>query len=1105
MSLSKRAVSKPTTVLILFVILTALGIYSTTKLPLDLLPDMELPYIAISTSYTNAGPEEVERSVSRPIESSISSVTGLKNMQSLSSTGSSLVLLELNYGTNLDAATNEIRDKLDLVKGYLPDDTGTPLILKMDPSMMPIMQYVVSGNRTPEELRLYAEDIIQPRLEQIDGVASASISGGREKAIVVDIPRDRLEAYSLTITQIAQMIGAQNVQGSGGSISEGDKTYSITTSGEYTSLDDIRNTVIAYKSSPVSGGTPQVRKILLRDIADVYEGYKDVSSLAYMNGTPCVIVSIQKQSGKNSVQTAASVRNQVSSIEKLLPADVKLSEEMNTTDIIETSIKNIVSSALSGALLAIIVLFIFLRSIKSTIIIGITIPVSLIITLGLMKFTGFSLNMMTLAGLSLGVGMLVDNSIVILENIYSYRAKGAKPSVAAVLGSQEMIMAITASTLTTICVFLPLVMYSNELGMVGQIFKGLTFTVVFSLVCSLAVAVVLVPVLSSKYLKLENIAGRKRTGFVGAVDCAMTRFFERVDKLYARAVRGVLHHKVITIGIIVALLVASLVMIPVIGFIYMPEQGADSVSVSLEMPKGTRLETTDSVVRHLEALVRQDVKGVKSTTVSVGGGSMMGLGGSNTNTASLYITLYPLAEREEGWDSDETAKVKIRKYFDQFPGAVLSFGSSGFSMGGSDIDVVIKSNSMEQLRKAADDIVAALGEHTGEYLTEVSSNLEDGLPEVEIVIDRNKLQDLGLNIYSVSNEIKANVNGTTASRYRDGGNEIDITVQLAEDDRTRLLDLEQIFVTNSQGQRIPLSSFASYEESESPVTIIRENQMRTIHVTAKKQNWRQATTQVQTVVEKAIRENVVLGDDVRVSYGGSFENLQEGLTQFAVIILMAVILVFAVMASQFESFLDPFIVLFTIPLSVIGIVAIYLMTGSPLNMITAVGALVLVGIIVNNGIVLVDYTNLLRKRGYALEDACIKAAQNRLRPILMTTLTTVLGLVPMAFFPGEGSEMTQPIGQTVLGGLTFGTLMTLFLMPTLYYVFNRFREKRQAKKLLKKQLRAERKSAKAAGGDGKQAGANGNNAAVLSASGTRKPVSGPSAYGTVSMEDFDDE
>ncbi len=1066
MSLSKLAVSKPTTVLIIFAVLTALGIYSTTELPIDLLPDMELPYLAISTSYANAGPEEVERSVTRPLESAISSVSGLDTMQSTSSSGSSLIVLAFNFGTNLDTATNEVRDKIDLVKSLLPADAGTPLIIRADPSMMPIMSYVLSGNRTPEELRQYAEDVVQPRLEQVDGVASASISGGREKAIIIDIPRDRLEAYSLTITQIAQMVGAQNVQGSGGTISEDDTTYSITTSGEYLSLDDIRNTVVAYKASGSygMGAAPTVSKILLRDIADVYEGYKPVSSLAYLNGNPCVILSIQKQSGKNSVQAAQQVRQQVQEIQTLLPADVKLTEEMNTTDIIEISIDNIVSSVVSGAILAVLVLLVFLRSIKSTIIISLTIPISLVITLGVMKFTGFTLNLMTLAGLSLGVGMLVDNSIVILENIYTYRSKGAKPKAAAILGSQEMIMAIMASTLTTICVFLPMIMYSNELELVGEIFSGLTFTVVFSLICSLVVAIILVPVLASKYLKLENLANRQLTGIAGRFDRAIGGFFERLDNGYANCVRWVLHHKLLLLGTILVLLVASIAMIPVVGFINMPEQASNTISVSLEMPKGTRLETTDQVIRQLDNMVQQNIKGIKSTTMSVGGAaSMMGLGGSATNSASLSITLYPQAERQPGWDTTDEATAKVRGFFSQFPGAEFSISSSSMmALTGSDVDVVIKSNSMEQLQAAANDIVNALETYNSDSLTEVTSSLEDGLPQIDIVIDRNKLQELGLNIYSVSNEIKANVNGATASRYRDGGSEIDILVQLSEDDRSRVLDLEQIFVTNSTGQRIPLASFASYQEGTSPVSIVRENQMRTIHITAKKTDWRQSAESVQRQVERTIQEHVVLGDDVKLSYGGGYESLQKNLRMFAIIIFMAVILVFAVMASQFESFLDPFIVLFTIPLSIIGIVAIYLAVGSPLNIITAVGALVLVGVVVNNGIVLVDFTNLLRKREYSLEDACVEAARSRLRPILMTTLTTVLGLLPMAFFPGEGSEMTQPIGQTVLGGLTFSTTMTLFLMPVLYYIFNRYREKRAVKKELRRQKRAEKKAIKIA-------------------------------------------
>ena len=1051
MTLSKLAVGKPTTVLLISIILTALGIYSALKLPIDLYPDMELPYMIVSSSYPNAGPEEVERSLTRPLESAVSSVTGLKNFSSTSSFGSSLIMIELNYGTNLDAAANEIRDRLELIKNVLPSDATSPTIIKADPSMIPIMSLVVTGSRTPEELHRYATDIIQPRLEQVDGVASANVSGGRERAIRIEIPRDRLEAYSLTIGQVVQMLGTQNVQTGGGRITEGDLNYTVMTSGQYASLDDIRNTVISYKTTDTSAGTiPELRTVRVRDIADVYDGFKPETSLAYMNGVPSVMLTVQKQSGKNSVQTTRRVREQMKTIEKTLPADVEIVETMNTSDIIESSISQVRNSAIQGALLAVLVLFLFLRSLKSTAIIGITIPVSLIVTLGIMYFMGFTLNLMTLSGLALGVGMLVDNSIVILENIYSYRERGAKAVPAAVLGSQEMITAITASTLTTICVFLPLVMYSSELGVLAQIFNSLTFTIVISLLCSLVIAVVLVPVLASKYLKLER-GNANRLGPLSFIDGVLANFFTKMDNAYAGAVKKVLKHKALFLIVLAGLFVGSVIMIPIVGFVFMPTQTGDSVAIKLEMPKGTRLEATESVVRQMEEIAMRELKGVKTTTVSVGGGDFFSFQAAQANSATLNIKLSPFAERKPGDDTDITAKEKMRAYFNRFPGAVFSFQTNNsMNVSGGGVDVIISSDDLDKARTTANAIVALLNEKAADYINEPASDLQDGLPRLNIRVNREKMYNLGLNIYSVSNEIKANVNGQTAGRYSTGGEEVDILVTLNEKDREKRSDLESIFVTNANGKRIPLASFAEWEEGTSPVSINRENQRRTIHVKAQPV-FGKPITEVQRAVERIILENIPADDGVRITYGGDYKELMNALKQLAIIIFMAVILVFAVMASQFESFSDPFIIIFTIPLSLIGIVALYLICRSVFNALTVVGLLILVGVIVNNGIVLVDYTNLLRKRGLALEEACVEAARSRLRPILMTTLTTVFGLIPMAFGAGEGAEMVQPIGQTVLGGLSFGTLMTLFLMPVLYYIFNGRREKRLAKKLARKQ------------------------------------------------------
>ncbi|MFI3256919.1 MAG: efflux RND transporter permease subunit, partial [Spirochaetales bacterium] len=801
---------------------------------------------------------------------------------------------------------------------------------------------------------------------------------------------------------------------------------------------------------------PEVHAILLRVIADVYEGYADQTSLAFLNGEPAVMLSVQKQSGKNSLQTAQAIFNQIPSIESILPADIKIEVGSDTTEIIQTSINQVASSAIQGAFLAVLVLFLFLRSFKSTAIIAITIPTSLVITLGIMYFAGLTLNLMTLAGLALGVGMLVDNSVVILENIYSYRERGTKATVAAILGSQEMTSAIVSSTLTTICVFLPLVMFSSELEIIGQLFSGLTFTIVFSLLCSLAVAIIFVPVLASKYLKLERMAEMRRVGLFGKFDRALERFFTGLENLYARAVKRVLRRKALFIIMIILLFVGSLMLIPVIGFEFMPSEASNTVTLNLEMPKGTKIDVTEEVIRQMEILAAQELQGVQMMSVSVGSSGSMTSGGTSTNTATLQIELYPYAQRLDGYDNDTTAKAKLRKYFARFPGADFSFSdSSVMSMGSSGVDIIIKSDDLDLLQSTADQIAQLLSEKAGNYITEVTSDLEDGLPQINVSVDRNRLYAFGLNVYSVVNELRANINGQTAGLYSDNGTDIDIVVGLADDDLTKLSDIDQIFVNNNNGVRIPLSNFAAWEESTSPVAINRENQMRTVHVTASTVPGI-SVTEIQNAVEAIIQQNIPYDDRVTIEYGGDAVELMANLQIFGAIIIMSIILVFSVMASQFESFLDPFIIIFSIPLSVIGIVAVYLMTGAMLNTISAVGLLILVGVIVNNGIVLIDYMNLLRKRGYDIYEACVNAAQSRLRPILMTTLTTVLALVPMAFFPGEGSEMVQPIGQTVLGGLSFGTLMTLFLMPVLYYIFKTSREKRLERRAIRKEKRLKR-------------------------------------------------
>ncbi|GHV83257.1 multidrug ABC transporter [Spirochaetia bacterium] len=1055
MSLARNIVSRPITMMIIFILLVGLGGFAFVNLSIDLMPDVSFPYLMVQTTYSGAGPEEVERTVSRPLEAALVSVSGLKKVSSTSSKGSSMVTMEFNYGTDLADAANFVRDALDRVKRYLPTDADTPTIFKFDPSMIPIMGIMVSSdNRSTEEIRQLATDMIVPRLEQIPGVATSNISGGREKQVRIEIDASRLAAYGLTVTQLQSMLASQNMQVSAGSITENGLSYILTTMGEYTAISQVLNTVIYYAGGGlVNGKVEQPVEIFVRDIADVFWGYKDQESSVYINDDEAIQLTIQKQSGKNSVKVAKSVRDRLVRMKNEVPADIKMTEIFNTTDEIEDSISNVASTAVSGGLLAILIIFIFLRQIKPTIIIGISIPVSIVITMMCMYFFGLTLNLMTLAGLFLGIGMLVDNSIVILENIYHYREKGAKLKPAAVLGTQEMIVAIACSTLTSICVFLPMVMFKGLLEMAGEMFAGLAFTVVFSLSISLLVAIFLVPVLSSHFLPLITRKQMPLTGPLSVVDNWFAAALKSMEAGYKRIVAWVLRHKLIVVLVLLFLFVGSVFMIPKIGYVFMPEEAADSVTLSVTLPLGTPLRETEATMRRIEDIAKKELQknGIAAydrLIMNSGGGGGMMSRSSSSNSGSLRINL--LDFDKQVMDADEV-KSKLRPYFNQFPGVRFNFSSGGFGggMGGNPVDIVIRADDLVKGKLIADKIADLLKERLPE-VTEPTVSLNDGLPQIEIELDRDRMYALGLNAVTIGNEIKAAVDGVTASRFKESGTDYDMVLVFKEADRNSRPALDQIFVRSVTGQRIPLSNFAKYKEGTGPMTISREDQSRVIHVTAGKAP-NASLNDLEAKVTALITAEIPAEDDVIIMFQGDNADMMKMMTNFSLVMIVAIALVFGVMASLFESFRDPFIIILTIPLSFIGIVAIYWMTNDKFNILTVVGLLVLVGVIVNNGIVLVDYTNLLRKRGYSLHDACIEAAGNRLRPIIMSTLTTVIGLAPMAFAPGKGSEMVGPIGKTVFGGLTFGTIMTLFLMPAVYAVINKNDDARRARAIARRE------------------------------------------------------
>ena len=1019
MSVSRQTLNHPVLALIVFTLLGFVGIFTVKNVAIGLFPEVDSPYIMISTTYTNAGPESVEKTVTKVLESSLVSVSGLKNLTSTSSEGSSRISLEFNYGTNIDEAVNDVRDKLDRVSRSLPDNAGSPTIFKMDANSMPILRIAVKGNRSASDLKQLAEDNIVDILEQADGVAQASVYGGRTKIVRVELEQNRLAAYGLTVSTVSSALAKQNLELGGGKMNEGQRDYVVRTTGEFSSIDEINNAVI----TSING-----YDVKLSDLGKAFFGYEDVSSEVYINGEPGVYVSVTKQSGSNSVTVANNVYGKMSELESLLPSDISMTILQDDTDSIRETINTLVESAVEGLILAVIVLFVFLQNFKSTIIIGISIPLSIIITLLAMSFAGITLNMMTMTGLILGVGMIVDASIVMIDNIYSYRMRGAKPKIAAILGSQEMISSVISGNLTTICVFVPFLLYMKELGMMGQMFKGIIFTIVIALLSSLLVAIFLVPVLAGVFLPLTNRAEKPvKSKFFKVLYGAFEKAIQAVTNVYEKLLKAALEYRAVTLVIAVALLIVAVALIPTMRVNMMPNGNDDSVTLNITMPIGTPLKDTKTVALEFEKIIKDEIKGYKYLTTTVGSGGR-GAGSSATYKANIQIRL---PESSAQIDDAQTIQQKLRAHFNDFAGASFSFnaGMRG-QMTGDDLDIAIRSDDLDAALDVADKIKAVM--ESIPDIGEPSIDTERGLPQVEVDIDRDRAYAFGVDVTSVAREINYAINGVTSTEYRENGKEYDVVVMYKPEDRKNVVDLESMYVNGTNG-KVAVSNFATLKRGLGPVSIRRENQTRIVHVTASIVSEKNANL-VEDSIREGIANSFIIPEGVTVSYEGSWADVSDQMKTYSAIIVLAIILVFGVMAATYESFKAPLINLATIPFMIIGVVFLYKIINQPLSMMSMVGLIMLVGIVVNNGIILVDYTNLLRARDIPLMEACLQAGVSRLRPVLMTTLTTILGMIPMCFATEGMAGMVQPIGIAVVGGLTSSTFVTLLVIPVLYSI-----------------------------------------------------------------------
>ena len=1011
MSIARKNLEHPVLVLIVFALLAAVGLFTLKNVALGLFPDIDSPYVMVSATYANAGPESVEKTVTEILEGALISVNGLKNLYSTSTESGSSIQLEFNYGIDIESAVNDIRDKLGRVQRQLPDDVDSPTIFRFNGDSKPIMRIAVRGNRSLSDIKEIAEDTISDIFEQADGVAEASVMGGKTKIVRIELDQNRLAAYGFTVSQVSSALAKQNLDLGGGKLNEGQKDYVVRTTGEFKSLEEINNTLI----QTVNG-----YDVKLSDIGNAFWGFQDITRDVFINGEHGVYITITKQTDANSVTVSNNVHEKIEELKETLPSDIKLEIISDDTDSIRETINTLVDSAWQGLLLAVIVLFIFLQNVKSTIIIAISIPLSLLITLLSMSFAGITLNMMTLTGLILGVGMIVDASIVMIDNIYSYRSRGAKPKISAILGSQEMIVSVISGNLTTICVFVPFLLYMKDLGMMGQMFKGIIFTIVIALCSSLLVAIFLVPVLAGKFLPLTNrkekpVKSKIMKGFYGLC----TKVLDAITKVYSRILKKALEYRAVTIIIAVCLLVIAISLLPTLGMNMMPQGNDDSVTLSITLPIGTPLDDTRDVSLAMEQIVRKEIPSFEKLITTVGGGGR----NANTYKSSIQITLNK--------DSGSAVEVqnKLRKYFTQFPGAKFSFGAgTRGQMMGSDIDIALRSDDLDEALSVADKIVSVMEDISA--LGDITIDTEEGLPQVEIEIDRERAYSFGVDVSTVAKEINYAVNGVTSTTYRQAGKDYDVTVMYQPSDRENIIDLETMYVSGTGG-KVSLSNFATLKKGLGPVSIKRENQRRIVHITASI-----LTSDNANLVEDAIKEGIantfIVPDNVSVSYEGSWQDTNEQMKLYSGILIMAILLVFGVMAATYESFKAPLINLATIPFLLIGVVFLYKIIGQPLSIMAMVGLIMLVGIVVNNGIILVDYTNLLRNRNIPMMEACFQAGVSRLRPVLMTTLTTILGMIPMCFASEGQSAMVQPIGIAVVGGLTSSTFVTLLVIPVLY-------------------------------------------------------------------------
>ncbi len=1048
MSIYKSAIEKPVTTVLIFVAVIVIGIYSFLKLPIDQFPEMDPPYITVMTTYPGASASEMETNVTKIMENALTSVDHLKHITSQSKDNISMVELELEWGSNMDEAVNDVRSFVDMAANNLPDNCSKPVIFKLSTSSMPICQYSITADETYAGLDKILNDEVVPQLNHIDGIGNISLSGAPDRYVYVNIDQQKLDAYGITLEQVGQVVSANNLNLSSGTIKMPQEQYQMQVRSEYIESSEIENLMVAM--------SPQGQQVFIRDIATVKDTIKDLSLDEKTNGREAVRLIIAKQTGANTVQVCRDVRAELAKIQKQLPTDVKIEKIYDSSENIQNSINSLEESVLYALLFVVLVVLFFLGKWRATIIIGVTIPIALIVAFIYLGLADSSLNIISLCSLTIAIGMVVDDAIVVLENITRHVERGEDPHEASIYATNEVWVSVIATTLVLVVVFVPLTMLS---GMAGIMFHELGWIVTVVCCTSTLVAISLTPMLCSKLLKAKKVhvdengnlvddeAGKK-----GWYDRTVVHMLDVIDDYYARSLGWCLRHKALTFLILIAFFAASL--IPVfagkIGTDFMQEQDNGRLTVTVKLQRGTRIEETLKTARHLEARFVELVPEIQLINTSAGSNddaTIAALFSSTMNNKiQMTIRLPKKWERDRDiWTIAEILRQEMAQYpeINEYQCAVSSGGP-----GGNDItvDLEIYGYDFDKTSQLAEQCRQLISQLPG--ARDVNISREDDRPDIKVTVDKEKASRLGLSSATISTYLRNRVAGMSCGYLKDDGSEYDIVVRLEEDDRNSISDILDLSIPTATGKTVKLSEVASVGEYWAPPTIERKSRQRIVTVKATPYN----TTLGE--LAKAIETEVVPQLDIPVGYsthiGGDYETQQDTFSDMILLGLMIIMLVYIVMASQFESLRMPGIIMFTIPFALSGVIIALWLTGRSLDMIGALGLVLLVGIVVKNGIVLVDYINLMRERGYELNQAIQMSGRSRIRPVLMTAFTTILGMVPMAVSSGEGAEMWQPLGIVVIGGLTVSTFLTLYIVPVLYGVMSRHGDRDKQEALRKK-------------------------------------------------------